>query len=256
MPIDYVDRPFPSAAGLEKPRFFAYQMVMPADLTLAVDYVYERQRRHNRLLHGWGVVRGAWVSRVDDWQLSITPGYLLGPQGDEIVIDRPLQFDIRTEGLDGYAVSSTEAADPWCSTVRVNRRPELPLYVAVRYGECQTRPVQVASAGCGGNDLACEYSRLRESFAVKVLTQLPASYTGTAAPPVYEQTHSAIGAGGVAGATQDDPRPWLPPPSDPWVILADVQLQADGTLGVSSVDNLTHRRYVASHGDFYFNATP
>jgi len=256
MPIDYVDRPFPSAAGLEKPRFFAYQMVTPADLTLAVDYVYERQRRHNRLLHGWGVVRGAWVSRVDDWQLSITPGFLLGPQGDEIVIDQPLQFDIRTEGLDGYAVSSSEAADPWCSTVRVNRRPELPLYVAVRYGECQTRPVQVASAGCGGNDLACEYSRLRESFAIKVLTQLPASYVLAAAPPPYEQTHSAIGVAGVAGATQDDPRPWLPPPSDPWVILADVQLQADGTLGVSSVDNLTHRRYVASHADFYFMQTP
>lgn len=255
MPNDYVDRPYPSAAGLEKPRFFAYQIVMPADLTLAVDYFYERQRRHNRLLHGWGVVRGAWVSRVDEWQLSITPGYVLGPQGDEIVIDRPLQFDIRVEGLDGLAVSASEAADPWCSTVRVNRRPELPLYVAVRYSECQTRPVQVASAGCGSNEPGCEYSRLRETYAVKVLSQLPASYSGAAAPPPYEQTHSLAGGGGVAGGIQDDPRPWLPPPADPWVILADLRLQADGALGLSSVDNLTHRRYVASHGDFYFSAT-
>ena len=81
MPIDYVDRPFPSAAGSEKPRFCAYQVVMPADLTLAVAYVYERQRRHKRLLHGGGVVRGACVRRVGATQLCMSPGSLPGGHG-------------------------------------------------------------------------------------------------------------------------------------------------------------------------------
>ena len=44
--------------ALEWPRYFARQMITPEDLGSGVHYLRERMRRHNRALHGWGMVPG------------------------------------------------------------------------------------------------------------------------------------------------------------------------------------------------------
>jgi hypothetical protein len=52
-----------------------------------VEDVRERLRRHNRMLHGCGVVSGCLVRAAEsEWTVRIEPGYALGPQGDEIVV--------------------------------------------------------------------------------------------------------------------------------------------------------------------------
>ena len=52
-------------------------------------YFLERDRLHNRLLHGWGVVCGACVRRGGgECDVIVEPGYLLGPYGDEIVTSK------------------------------------------------------------------------------------------------------------------------------------------------------------------------
>ena len=49
--------------------------------------VRELLRRHNRMLHGCGVVSGCRVRAAEaEWTVQIEPGYALGPQGDEIVV--------------------------------------------------------------------------------------------------------------------------------------------------------------------------
>src|SRR5260370_39362995 len=81
----------------ELPRYYPRQLITPADLTLEQDYFRDRMRRHNRLLHGWGVVCGATVCPVQivnadgtvsyaPWQVQVQPGYILGPYGDEIIM--------------------------------------------------------------------------------------------------------------------------------------------------------------------------
>ena len=45
----------------ELPRYYPRQLITPDDLTLEQNYFRDRLRRHNRLLHGWGVVCGALV---------------------------------------------------------------------------------------------------------------------------------------------------------------------------------------------------
>ena len=45
-------------AGLERVAFFPGQMLTAVDLTAEQDHVREKLRRHNRFLHGWGVVSG------------------------------------------------------------------------------------------------------------------------------------------------------------------------------------------------------
>src|SRR6476659_9760652 len=171
--------------GLERTRFFPRMLVGPAELTQDQTWVRDKLRRHNRLLHGWGVVCGCDVSQARDdagalvpWTVLVEPGYVLGPYGDEIVVDCPATFDLRSFGYEGGACPPP--ADPWCSEIRVERRPDQILYLAIRYDECLTRPVRtLAGCGCGCDDAECEYSRIRESFVLTALDALPPPYAGS-----------------------------------------------------------------------------
>ena len=86
--------------SLERPQYFPGQLLAAEDFTQEQEYVRERQRRHNRLLHGWGVVCGLEVERAEGWVVRVTPGYALDRNGDEIVIARAVRLDLREhEGL-------------------------------------------------------------------------------------------------------------------------------------------------------------
>ena len=59
--------------------------------------VRELIRRHNRMLHGCGVVSGCLVRATEaDWTVRIEPGYALGPQGDEIIVGG-MQVDLSAQ---------------------------------------------------------------------------------------------------------------------------------------------------------------
>ena len=122
------------AGVLERPRYFPRQLMTPAEMILEQDYFREKLRRHNRMLHGWGVVCGAIVCRVacppgtngkggymvaaqawpcpeesgpggwHPWNVSVSSGYILGPYGDEILINSQVIVDVRqhcTTGTSG-----------------------------------------------------------------------------------------------------------------------------------------------------------
>ena len=49
------------------------------------------------MLHGCGVVSGCLVRAAEaDWTVRIEPGYALGPQGDEIIVDG-MQVDLSAQ---------------------------------------------------------------------------------------------------------------------------------------------------------------
>src|SRR5437870_11795248 len=96
----------------ELPRYYPRQLITPDDLTLEQNYFRDRMRRHNRLLHGWGVGCGALVCplpTVDDngaksyvpWQAQAQPGYILGAYGDAILLDCTRTIRVRTQGVSG-----------------------------------------------------------------------------------------------------------------------------------------------------------
>ncbi len=220
------------AGVLERPRYYPRQLITPSDMTLEQKYFRDRLRRHNRLLHGWGVVCGAQVCRVpsatqsaaEPWQVRVTPGYILGPFGDEILIEKDATVDLRT----GKGAVAGGASDPWCAPVVV--KPESgPLYVAVRYEEDMGRPVRVQPGGCGCGDSQCEYSRWTDGYRFGLLSECP---IGTQKPP----------------DTEDLMRGLLPScpscPIDPWVVLAKVEVDDEGT--ITAIDNCSCRRMVVS----------
>jgi hypothetical protein len=104
------------------------------------------------------------------------------------------------------------------------------VYIAVRYAECLSRPARVHPAGCGCDESLCEYSRIRDSFEIKVLWQLPESHLAAIkrdddwcgqvhkTPPEDLKRHHLFPV-----------PPCLECISEPWVVLATVAFRASLT---------------------------
>jgi hypothetical protein len=234
---------------VERPRYFPRQLMTPAEMTQEQQYFREKLRRHNRLLHGWGVVCGALIRQSLDedgqpipWTIEVSTGYILDAHGNEIVIPQIVTYNLRRESVSGHKLRGGKQVDPWCSDVPVDRPLEGSFFIAVCYEECQTRPVRVMPAGCGCDDADCEYSRIRESFVIRVLEELPDTYEdplGQPPGPWDTDDYSPC----------DDVMDCLACPADPCVVLAAVEADDAGTL---TIDCYTYRRYVLSFATYYY----
>src|SRR3954454_7803180 len=87
---------------LRRGNYFTRRPLSAADLQRDQEYFRDRLRRHNRALHGRGVVSGLDVDAVQDNNGTVTvtvaPGYALGPQGDEIIVAEPVSLALPAAG--------------------------------------------------------------------------------------------------------------------------------------------------------------
>lgn len=249
----------------ERTRYYPRQIVQAVDLTQDQLYFRERLRRHNRMLHGWGIVCGVRVKLgTRPGTVLVEPGTVLGPFGDEIVVGDTVEVDLTAQNLDGDAASGFTEADPWCADVPVAHPSNRPVYLAIAFAEYDCRPVNVPAGGCscGCEGPSCEYSRVRDSWRIRVLPDLPSSYPAKLAGPAVATAYSctkppvkldAAGHPVPADPTACDCPACQPCPSSPWVVLADITL--NGT-EVTRLDCDAHRRYVASFRDFFYTCAP
>ena len=97
------------------------------------------------------------------------------------------------------------------------------------------RPVRVQPVGCGCDDTSCEFSRWRDGYEICVLDACPDSHL----PPAIDQflKPSSI--------------PDCPPcPTDPWIVLAVVTVDAQGNVG--AIDNCKCRRMVRTVAPYWW----
>jgi hypothetical protein len=125
---------------LERVRYFPGQLLLADDLTAEQEYFLEKHRRHNRALHGAGVVSGLEVSRQKD-SVVVQPGLALDCRGEEISICEPVELAFPEEGEKAY--------------------------IFLSYAEKMTDPVPPAA----GEDL--QFSRIEESFKLAFEPQDP-----------------------------------------------------------------------------------
>lgn len=122
-------------------RFFPGRLLTAEDLELEQQYVREKLRRHNRTLHGFGVVAGLAVSRSSGNSVTITPGLAIDCQGNEILVEEPLR----------QCLPDSEGET---------------IFLAIRYAEESKQPVSSVHAN---GDL--EHSIIEETFAVAFETK-------------------------------------------------------------------------------------
>ena len=75
---------------MKRVRYFDGMLLSTADFRLEQQYLREKQKMHNRWLHGYGVVCGLDVS-ISKGAIRISPGLALSCTGDEIAIDERLE---------------------------------------------------------------------------------------------------------------------------------------------------------------------
>jgi hypothetical protein len=225
--------------GLARVRFYPRQLLEADDLRQEQAYHRERARRHNRYLHGWGVVAGCQVQPAatteQPWQVRVCPGYLLTPPGDEVSIPLPMTFDIAGCTLSaGDPCAFARPCPPISRRALVDRR----LYLAVRYVECESQPARLPGDRCGCGDGAagsgcgvrCEFSRIQDGYELCCLSELPSTHTA-AAPNCQALCQGTLLPFDAATVT------------DPWVVLATIALPDAGeALTVEAIDELTDRR--------------
>ena len=216
-----------NAEALTRPRYFPRQVVTAADLNAEQDYFRELLRRHNRYLHGCGVVCGLEVLTGRDAAgrsiVRITPGHAIDPQGNDIHV--PVQ-QVLTLGQAG-----AEAA---CVGGRARY-----VYLTLRYDEVLTEPVPTLPGQCTPVT-AQEFSRAQPSFKVECLSEPP---TGCwRMPPCGVLTCELQRT--EPTASHDSVPPDCPPEDrDPWVVLASLRLNALGH--VMDVDYGARRRVLS-----------
>ena len=117
---------------LKRVRYSFGQVLSIDDFTDEQEYFLEKHRRHNRILHGAGVVFGLEVSRRKD-SVVVQPGLALDCRGEEISVCEPVESAFPQEGEKAYIILS--------------------------YAEKMTDPLPAA-----GEDM--QFSRIEESFKV------------------------------------------------------------------------------------------
>lgn len=217
----------------QRPRYYARQVVTADDLNLEQQYFREKLRRHNRLLHGFGVVCGAEVVvSAKPWFVTVKSGYLLGPYGDEIVIASDIDFDVRVRCATPFT-DPTDGSDPDCPQPP-QPPPSSEMHVAVRYQEKKDRMVRVPATGCSCDENGCEFSRWTDCYEICIIDHCPESHTN---PPQFSQLFQ--------GHAPDCPAC----PTEPWVVIATVQVD---DVGKVTVDQCGCRRQVGSLAGFWW----
>jgi len=71
--------------SLQRPRFFFGKLLTAEDLAQEQQYVLDKFKRHNRSLHGFGIVSGLKVT-TKSGKIAVDTGLALDCEGNEIVI--------------------------------------------------------------------------------------------------------------------------------------------------------------------------
>lgn len=122
-------------------RFFTGRLLTAEDFSLEQQYFREKDKRHNRTLHGFGVVTGLSVSKSSGNTVTIAAGLAIDCEGNEILVEEPLKHSLPASAGDT-------------------------IFLTLRYAEHATEPVSTTNPSC-----EVELSRIEETFDVIFETQ-------------------------------------------------------------------------------------
>jgi hypothetical protein len=128
--------------ALERLNYFQGQLLSVSDLKAEQDYFLAKLRRHNRYLHGWGVVSGLKVTMANSSEIDVEPGVAIDCAGNEIHVCAQLRLTI-----------------PKNSDVH---------FVVLHYTETETTPVPNALGSAPTIAEELTLSRIREGFLLDV----------------------------------------------------------------------------------------
>lgn len=137
-----------SCATLERVNYVTGQLLTASDLKAEQEYFLARLRRHNRQLHGWGVVRGLTVRTASSSEIIIEPGIAIDCAGNDIHVCTRLRYKIPKK-------------------LRMH-------FVVLEYAETAISPVPIVSEAPGVAEEVF-FARIQEGFRVDIVDSDPTS---------------------------------------------------------------------------------
>lgn len=138
------------------------------DLRQDQRYLTARDERHQRSLHGWGVVSGLDVDVDPDDRLRVNPGLAVDGIGRGICLESPQCADL-------LAWLNAHAAD-------VETSSPVDVWVLLCHDTCETELLPVPSGPCQSLDDSLAASRVVDSFALELSLTEPGPRQDRAQP--------------------------------------------------------------------------
>ncbi|MEU8636527.1 hypothetical protein AB0C38_30535 [Amycolatopsis sp. NPDC048633] len=147
-------------AAFARPRFFAGQLLTEDDLSLLTDYVAGKDRLHNRMVSGPGVVCGLEVTcdSCAGGTVSVHPGHALDCCGNDIVLSCREKVDVQALVRELRVTSPGVACGDPCD----DEQRHFGLFV--RYEETMADPVSPFATEEPCPAPGCVPSRVQEGF--------------------------------------------------------------------------------------------
>jgi hypothetical protein len=186
---------------LDRPRYFAGQLLTEAELNSEQAYVMAKNRLHNRYLHGWGVVCGLQVACHDECEgwVTVKQGYGIDPCGNDIIVCEDHDFNVIKAIRDCRKARRRTDCDPlqpvtdetcqdvpqyWCITLTYDEKEARPITALRREkrrscsSHCHNSQEEKKTSkrtstgirsGLGQTIAACEPTRICESYKIGVV---------------------------------------------------------------------------------------
>ena len=122
-------------------RFFTGRFLTAEDLNHEQEYFREKHKRHNRTLHGFGVVTGLGVSKSSGNTVTIAAGLAIDCEGNEILVEESFKYALPASALET-------------------------IFLTLRYAEHAIDPIPTTKQS---SDM--EFSKVEETFDVVFETQ-------------------------------------------------------------------------------------
>jgi hypothetical protein len=201
-----------------------------------------RLRRHQRALHGYGVVWGYPVAYVEErLELQVGAGYALDPLGRDLVLDA-------TQCLSLAAWWEKHRADEVFADFANPDNVTFDADVVLCYANCLSRPVPAIAAPCADGQADIAYSRLCETITL-TLVRRDAEHPRPAPPAApYHLLRVLLGLEPIA--TGDDDKPLA---DDQWLLDQHAAIAAldptDRPAALASLWQATIARAAAATGE-------
>lgn len=160
-----------------------------------------RSRRHQRLLHGSGVVAGYAVQfDAQSFDLHVTPGLAVDALGRDLALDQDLCVNLVQWWLKHQQDEDfDDIANPRNATVDLD--------ISVCYSTCLSHPVPAIAEPCAGNASDIAYSRVCETVSMALVRRRPPAPGAKAPVPPGACTPRAALAEALAQVSIQAPDP-------------------------------------------------
>jgi hypothetical protein len=98
---------------IKRLKYFTHQFLREQDFEAEQKYHTEMRRRHNRHVHGWGVVEGLTVRKRGEFEIVVEPGVAIDREGREIILEAPVIRDLSAFERNSHTYITISYGEEW-----------------------------------------------------------------------------------------------------------------------------------------------